>query len=155
MAIRTFSRPSSAATETKRQPACKPGSVWQRHEYGIAWQPFLWDRICILPLATNPGDDPETGPDLRPRHPYSVLLPVGFAMPFLSPATRWALTPPFHPYPAGIQVRDRTGIQAGRFTFCGTIPGVAPAGCYPAPCFRGARTFLTADRSPKRGCPAG
>ncbi|UUP16149.1 hypothetical protein NTH_00591 [Nitratireductor thuwali] len=36
-----------------------------------------------------------------------------------------------------------TEIQAGRFAFCGTFPGVAPAGCYPAPCFRGARTFLT------------
>ena len=31
---------------------------------------------------------------------------------------------------------------AWRFAFCGTIPGVAPAGRYPAPCFRGARTFL-------------
>jgi len=31
--------------------------------------------------------------------------------------------------------------------FCGTVPGVAPAGRYPAPCFRGARTFLPhADR---------
>src|SRR4029077_16169547 len=32
-------------------------------------------------------------------HPYSVLLPVGFAVPSLLPETRWALTPPFHPYP--------------------------------------------------------
>ena len=31
---------------------------------------------------------------------------------------------------------------AGRFAFCGTFPRVAPAGRYPAPCFRGARTFL-------------
>ena len=30
----------------------------------------------------------------------------------------------------------------GRFTFCGTFPGVAPAGRYPAPCLHGARTFL-------------
>jgi len=29
-----------------------------------------------------------------------------------------------------------------RFAFCGTFPGVAPAGRYPAPYFRGARTFL-------------
>ena len=29
-----------------------------------------------------------------------------------------------------------------RFTFCGTFPGVAPAGRYPAPCLHGARTFL-------------
>ena len=31
---------------------------------------------------------------------------------------------------------------AGRSAFCGTVPGVAPAGRYPAPCSRGARTFL-------------
>ena len=29
-----------------------------------------------------------------------------------------------------------------RFAFCGTFPGVAPAGRYPAPLFPGARTFL-------------
>ena len=32
--------------------------------------------------------------------------------------------------------------SAGRFDLCGAFPGVAPAGRYPAPCFRGARTFL-------------
>ncbi len=32
--------------------------------------------------------------------------------------------------------------KPGRFAFCGTFPGVAPAGRYPAPFFRGARTFL-------------
>ncbi len=40
------------------------------------------------------------------------------------------------PLPAG-RFRRR-----GRFAFCGTVPGVAPAGRYPAPCSRGARTFL-------------
>jgi len=30
--------------------------------------------------------------------PYSVLLPVGFALPFPLPETRCALTAPFHPY---------------------------------------------------------
>ena len=34
-----------------------------------------------------------------------------------------------------------------RCTFCGTFPGVAPAGRYPAPYLRGARTFL----SPRNG----
>jgi len=29
-----------------------------------------------------------------------------------------------------------------RYAFCCTVPGVAPAGGYPAPCSRGARTFL-------------
>jgi len=32
---------------------------------------------------------------------------------------------------------------AERSAFCGTVPGVAPAGGYPAPCFHGARTFLS------------
>ena len=43
---------------------------------------------------------------------------------------------------------------AWRFAFCGTIPGVAPAGRYPAPCFRGARTFLPPARRPESGHPA-
>ena len=34
-----------------------------------------------------------------PRHPYLVLLPVGFAVPSLLPGPRCALTAPFHPYP--------------------------------------------------------
>ena len=29
-----------------------------------------------------------------------------------------------------------------RCHFCGAVPGVAPGGRYPSPCFRGARTFL-------------
>jgi len=64
---------------------------------------------------------------------YQVLLPVGFTVPPLSPDARCALTAPFHPYQA----------YAWRFAFCGTFPRVAPAGCYPAPCFREARTFLS------------
>ncbi len=43
-----------------------------------------------------------TGPDrprlIASRHSYSVLLPVGFAVPLPSPETRCALTAPFHPY---------------------------------------------------------
>ena len=41
-----------------------------------------------------------------------------------------------------------------RFAFCGTFPGVAPAGCYPAPCFHGARTFLTRSLSALAGAAA-
>ena len=36
----------------------------------------------------------------------------------------------------------RRGKPRSRYNFCGTFPGVAPAGRYPAPCFHGARTFL-------------
>src|SRR3954447_9174974 len=41
--------------------------------------------------------------------PYSVLLPVWFAMPFPLPDTRCALTAPFHPYPVRGPERPRTG----------------------------------------------
>jgi hypothetical protein len=40
--------------------------------------------------------------------------------------------------------------HAGRFAFCGTFPRVAPAGCYPAPCSRGARTFLPLAQTKER-----
>ena len=51
---------------------------------------------CNLP-GRRAGDSPE---GLTSRRPYSVLLPVGFAVPHLLPGARWALTPPFHPCPA-------------------------------------------------------
>lgn len=65
------------------------------------WQPFIWDDACAPPHATHPDDRPGNGLERSraPRHPYSVLLPVGFTVPSLFPETRWALTPPFHPYP--------------------------------------------------------
>src|SRR4051812_35232062 len=64
-------------------------------------------------------------------------------MPRPLPAVRCALTAPFHPY------RSMT-CTGRRFAFCGTVPGVAPAGRYPAPCFRGARTFLPASLATRR-----
>ena len=39
----------------------------------------------------------------------------------------------------------------GRFVLCGTFPGVAPAGCYPAPHVDGARTFLSRSLSAGAG----
>ena len=66
------------------------------------------------------------------RHPYSVLLPVGFTVPLLLPDARCAFTAPFRPYHP----------KEWRFIFCGTIPWVTPAGHYPAPFLAGARTFL-------------
>ena len=80
--------------------------------------------------ATRPADGPRAS--CEGASPYSVLLPAGLALPPTSPPTRCALTSPFHPYRPG----------GRRFAFCGAFPGVAPAGRYPAPCPRGARTFL-------------
>src|SRR5450631_1044019 len=41
--------------------------------------------------------------------------------------------------------------EGGRFVLCGTVPGVAPAGCYPAPYVDGARTFLSRSLSAVAG----
>jgi hypothetical protein len=117
------------------QPACKPGSVVR---VASPRRPFLCDAGCPARRATYPGgwSGPTEGRnrvrgDDLPRRPYSVLLPVGFAVPLPLPGARCALTAPFHPY-----------LLCRRSVFCGTFPGVAPAGRYPAPFVRGARTFL-------------
>src|SRR5512146_2096767 len=74
---------------------------------------------------------------------YLVLLPVGFSLPPPLPAARCALTAPFHPCRPCHPRREPAGMPwARRYVFCGTIPEVALAGRYPAPCLRGARTFL-------------
>src|SRR6185312_882307 len=59
---------------------------------------------------------------LRPRRPYLVLLPVGFALPPPLPAARCALTAPFHPCrpcrpmpPLQWNVRRETGGLGGVF----------------------------------------
>lgn len=113
----------------------------------VAWQPFIWDACCQTPRATYPDNSCGAMVGKPTRCPYSVLLPVGFTVPCLLPAMRWALTPPFHPY--SHKMRERSA-------FCGTFPRVAPAGRYPAPFLRGARTFLGAhlSASQRRGCPA-
>ncbi len=124
--------------ETNCQPACKPGSV----------RPAFADATAIHLGRLSPGVSRNQPGQLAwkpawpgiasgPRCPYSVLLPVGFTVPLLLPVARWALTPPFHPYPG----------KPRRFAFCGTFPEVALAGCYPAPCFLGARTFLSCGLS--------
>ena len=101
------------------------------------WRPFILNACRQAFHATNPDDlaSKPAGAE-APRHPYLVLLPVGFTVPSLLPGSRCALTAPFHPYPG----------MPGRFAFCGTFPEVAPAGRYPAPCFDGARTFLALRR---------
>jgi len=54
---------------------------------------------------------------LRSRRPYSVLLPVGFAVPPPLPKTRCALTAPFHPCAASALAGF-----GGRSVLCGTVP---------------------------------
>ncbi len=129
---------------TKYQPACKPGSVGHRllaqavrdgHSSGTMFAHGLEQPTRTASLTSPCGVIARA--NLPRCRPYSVLLPVWFAMPFPLPDTRCALTAPFHPYRA----KTPKG-EGGRFVLCGTFPGVAPAGRYPAPYVDGARTFL-------------
>ena len=56
--------------------------------------PIVADRLQ-QPTRTSGAVTPAGEPA---RHPYSVLLQAGFTVPPPLPSTRWALTPPFHPY---------------------------------------------------------
>ena len=114
------------------QLACKPGSVWLRfapergsHSSGTGLAPGLLQPTRM------------TGPETGWTACAARVIPIRFC-------SRWGLPcrPCRHgrggllPHPFTLTFRGR------RFAFCGTFPGVAPAGRYPAPCFRGARTFL-------------
>jgi hypothetical protein len=123
------------------QAACKPGSV-----------PGPKGREMTIPLGPV---SPRTSRD-RPGRPARErtcaarqkgaapspllgLAPGGVyrAAGVAAGAVRSCRT--LSPLPAGGARRPRPG---GRSALCGTFPGVAPAGRYPAPCSRGARTFL-------------
>jgi len=82
-----------------------------------------------LPGASRdqPGRRPETAgapaPKDRAVRPYSVLLPVGFAVPSPSPGTRCALTAPFHP-DRGRPDRYRGGLLSVALSLGSPPPGV-------------------------------
>jgi len=88
---------------------------------------------CHLVQPTRGSNGPS--PDLTA---YLALLQLGVTVPRLLPAPRWALTPPFHPYPPKRAV-------------CFLWPFPSPSGAQALPGSRpsGARTFL----DPRRGGP--
>ena len=100
--------PWSAVASTLRsevdQPACKPGSVGPASELAdVAAIPL--GRPLPAASSNQPGRRAwRAGLPLPSREgacrPYSVLLPVGFAVPSALPRPRCALTAPFHPDPA-------------------------------------------------------
>lgn len=162
-------KPTSLESALGYQPACKPGSVGHRplartirdgHSSGTVFAHGLEQPTRTAGLTSPRGVIALANSPLR--RPYSVLLPVGFAMPAPLPEPRCALTAPFHPYPStqltllrrgkpgGLPRRSPKG-EGGRFVLCGTFPGVTPAGRYPAPYVKGARTFLPGGLSAPAG----
>ena len=123
------------------------------------WQPFIWDGTRAPPLATHPNDWPRNRLWHRKRHPrrpYSVLLPVGFTVPVLLPVPRWALTPPFHPYPASSSPHRQENSRRG-----GLLSVALSLGSPPPDVIRHRVSVEPGLSSPyrlsalvKRGCPA-
>jgi len=69
----------------------------------------------------------------EPLTAYLALLQLGFAVPPVLPRTRWALTPPFHPYPS----------QGGLFSVALSVTEISHrAQGLPGSHSHGARTFL-------------
>ena len=105
------------------QTTCKPGSVSVMPETDSTDDGYSSGmpvtRHLLQPTRTSLAGSPVL---IKQLCPYMVLLRMGFTLPGLSPALRCALTAPFHPYQTYVW----------RFVFCGTFPGVAPAGRYPA-----------------------
>src|SRR6185312_8802728 len=104
---------------------------------GARRRPFISGACRQAPLATNPGGSSgnETGGYEPAAPPLFGLAPGGVCRAVLVAKNAVRSYRTLSPLPR----------QAGRFAFCGTVPGVAPAGGYPAPCFHGARTFLSAS----------
>ena len=124
----------------ERQTACKPGSVPPRGAGPRAEMAIPLGR----PLPGASCDRPERRREGPPGIPAKGCLPLllGLAPGGVFPAAAVAGG-------AVRSYRTVSPLPAARFpetdrrcTFCGTFPGVAPAGRYPAPYLRGARTFL-------------
>jgi len=128
----------------RHQPACKPGSVGPRplararrdgHSSGTTLARCLEQPTRIASLTPLP-------------RALSLSRTTRVAIPIRS-CSRWGL-------PCRFRCRTRGALlphlftlaapplrEGKRFVLCGTFPGVAPAGCYPAPYVDGARTFLS------------
>ena len=96
--------------------------------------PFIWSPCCQELHATNPGGEPKTvlhSCECVP--PLFGLAPGGVCHAKL--VAKFAVR-------SYRTVSPSPRASSRQFIFCGTFPGVTPAGRYPAPYSRGARTFL-------------
>ena len=125
----------------ERQTACKPGSVPPRGAGPRTGMAIPLGR----PLPSASCDRPERRREGSARHSREGgCLPLLFGLApggvFRAAAVAGGAVRSYRtvsPLPAA-----RCSERGRRCTFCGTFPGVAPAGRYPAPYLRGARTFL-------------
>jgi hypothetical protein len=147
------------------QPACKPGSVGHRplartirdgHSSGTTFARCL-EQPTRTAGVTSPCGVIASQRTLRVAVPIRSCSRCGLPCR-LRCRSRGALLPHLFTLasPPFIPPRKRGGQGwEKRFVLCGTFPGVAPAGCYPAPYVDGARTFLPRSLSTWRERPSG
>src|SRR5215472_11093172 len=105
-----------------------------------------------LPNASRDRPERRRGRPARRRRPKPRRLPLllGLAPGGVYPAAAVAGSA-VRSYRTISPLPPATSRAAGSAVcFCGTFPGVAPAGRYPAPCLHGARTFLPAPCGARR-----
>ena len=85
------------------------------------------DHLSQQPIpGTHPAPKSGAGTG-RSAVPYLALHPMGFSVPPRLRLERWALTPPFHPYPAPLEPND--GPKNGwAVCFLWHCPSAAPFG---------------------------
>ena len=134
------------------QPACKPGSVGRGaspardgHSSGTPVARRLEQPTRTAGPGHRSGNLAVPAPSLFGFAPGGVYRAVSVA----GNAVRSYRT--VSPLPARLPSRRCEIGAGGRFVFCGTVPGVAPAGPYPAPHVHGARTFLPGSLSASTG----
>jgi hypothetical protein len=138
--------------EGKRQLACKPGSVWPRRpEAPRRGGHSSWTHVAMRLTQPTRMAGLETALRVAP-HAIPIRSCSRWGFPCRSCCqSRGGLLP--HPFTLAAN-RPVRRPASRRFAFCGTFPGVAPAGRYPAPCLHGARTFLTCRLSALAGAAA-
>src|SRR5438132_13983028 len=146
--------PSSCGTPADRRPTpSAPDTVlrswereWWSHKPSSVCAPrrasrwsALWDGRHRPPQAAYPQLE-RPGPGLAA---YLALLRLGVAVPRPLPNARWALTPPFHPYPldtravcslwpCSVALR-RPGVTWRSALWSSDFPRMAPAASHPRP----------------------
>jgi hypothetical protein len=132
------------------QPACKPGFVGHRllaqtirdgHSSGTTFARCLEQPTRTASLTSPCGVIAFASEHSRVAVPIRSCSRCGLPCRFRC-RTRGALLPHLFTLTRPSLLGD-----GKRFVLCGTVPGVAPAGRYPAPYVDGARTFLSSHLS--------
>jgi hypothetical protein len=142
-----FLAANSPGVRVRCQPACKPGFVWRVVSRAMA---IPLGRPLPAASSNQPGQrsgdgSKDSSAEKRLSRETPCVAPIRFC-------SRWGLPCRSCCHARGALLPHRFTLALRRFVFCGAFPGVAPAGSYPAPCLRGARTFLRCESG---GHPAG